>query len=149
MRHEKGVSVHRIIDLFRNNRGRGIDKLKNVHYSSFAKLVKHAEGMKAAETIGIFTPDNRLCCGAVFVSSHNRLIFIFSGMNEAGKEMGAMFFLFNEFIREHAGKPLLLDFEGSNDRNLARFYKSFGSRECVYLHVRKNNLPKAIRWLKG
>jgi hypothetical protein len=30
---------------------------------------------------------------------------------------------------------LTFDFDGSNDPNLARFYKSFGSRELVYQRI--------------
>ena len=76
------------------------------------------------------------------------MIFIFSGANEEAKEKGAMFFLLDSFIKENAQKNITLDFEGSNDENLARFYKGFGSKECVYLHLRRNRLPFFIKWLK-
>jgi hypothetical protein len=56
--------------------------------------------------------------------------------------------IINSFIREHSGEKLYLDFEGSMDANLSRFYKSFGSKEIVYLQIRKNNLPVLLRWLK-
>jgi hypothetical protein len=59
-----------------------------------------------------------------------------------------MFFLIDKFIQEHAGEKIILDFEGSNLPGLARFYKGFGSDDFVYLQVRKNNLPKLVRWLK-
>ena len=144
----KNIPVEDIIKLFRANRGKDIDKITNSHYKMFSQLIHFCEGIKAAETYGVFTSDNELCAGAVFCSSNNRFIFIFSGLSEKGKEKGAMFFLFNEFIKEHAGKNMILDFEGSNDKNLARFYKGFGSKESVYLQVRKNTLPKMVRWLK-
>jgi hypothetical protein len=56
--------------------------------------------------------------------------------------------LIDSFIRDHSGEEVYLDFEGSMDLNLARFYKGFGSKEVVYLQIRKNNLPGIIRWLK-
>jgi hypothetical protein len=64
------------------------------------------------------------------------------------KKTGAMFFLINNFIREYARKKVTLDFEGSNLPGLARFYTGFGSEEYVYLQIKKNNLPKLIRWFK-
>jgi hypothetical protein len=52
-----------------------------------------------------------------------------------------MFLLIDSFIREHAGQALTLDFEGSNDPNVARFYKSFGAAECNYYKITINRLP--------
>ena len=59
-----------------------------------------------------------------------------------------MSFLIDSFIKNHSGENKVLDFEGSMDNNLARFYKSFGSEEIVYLQILKNKLPFFIRWLK-
>ena len=59
-----------------------------------------------------------------------------------------MSLLIDSFIKEHSREDNILDFEGSMDVNLARFYKSFGSKEVVYLQILKNNLPVIIRWLK-
>ena len=59
-----------------------------------------------------------------------------------------MFLLLDSFIKENSQKNITLDFEGSNDENLARFYKGFGSKECVYLQLRRNRLPFLINWLK-
>ena len=51
-------------------------------------------------------------------------------------------------IRKNLTDEITFDFEGSNDKNLARFYKSFGSKECVYLQIKKNNLPFPLKLLK-
>ena len=52
--------------------------------------------------------------------------------SEKGKANGAATFLIAELIASHAGKNLLLDFEGSMDEGVARFYKSFGAIEEHY-----------------
>ena len=44
------------------------------------------------------------------------------------------------FIESHAEEKKILDFEGSMDPNLASFFKSFGSKEVVYLQIRKKYL---------
>ena len=64
--------------------------------------------------------------------SHHRITFLFSGNNAKGKELQAMTFLIDQVIREFAAQPLVLDFEGSDDENLARFYLGFGSRPVLY-----------------
>ena len=74
---------------------------------------------------------------------------IFSAVNEAARETGAMSFLIDSFIQNHQNENLNLDFEGSIDKNLARFYKSFGANEVVYLQIKKNRLPIYLRWLKN
>ena len=38
-------------------------------------------------------------------------------------------FLIDQFIKTSANSSFLFDFEGSNDENLARFYKSFGAHK--------------------
>ncbi|MBK7391410.1 MAG: hypothetical protein IPI23_20775 [Bacteroidetes bacterium] len=58
-------------------------------------------------------------------------------------------YLIDTYIKDVAGKIKILDFEGSNDQELARFYKSFGSTECVYLQIKKNQLPPPWKWFKN
>ncbi len=62
--------------------------------------------------------------------------------------MGASHALIDAFIKDHAGSNLLLDFEGSDIRNLAFFYSSFGATDEKYPAVRVNNLPWYCKWMK-
>ena len=55
--------------------------------------------------------------------------------------MGTSHYLIDRFIFNNAGKNLLLDFEGSDLRNLAYFYSSFGSVHEAYPALRINRLP--------
>jgi hypothetical protein len=41
-----------------------------------------------------------------------------------------------------------LDFEGSNNPELARFYAGFGANESIYLHFVINRLPFPFSYLK-
>ena len=77
-----------------------------------------------------------------------RIIFLFSGNTVIGKSSGAMSFLIDSVIQENSNKKIILDFEGSNDLGLARYYSSFGSIEHVYLHLKKNTLPFPVRLFK-
>jgi hypothetical protein len=51
------------------------------------------------------------------------------------------------FIKEHAGQPLILDFEGSADLNVARFYKGFGASETGFSEILINRLPGKVNRL--
>ena len=55
-----------------------------------------------------------------------------------------MHHVINTFIRENAGKNLVLDFEGSDHKNLARFYKSFGACEKNYNKIIINRIPNLL-----
>jgi hypothetical protein len=98
-----------------------------------------------AETVGAFDENNELCAGAIFVYSKKKVIFYFSATNQSAKASAAMPLLIDTFIRENSGKHLTLDFEGSNDPNLARFYKGFGAKELFYPHYEKNSLNPVLR----
>ena len=79
----------------------------------------------------------------------NRFTFLKSGVTNEGKSKGAMHLLFDYFIRVNAEKKYQLDFGGSSVENVARFYKNFGAKDCVYLQVKQNNLPKIVQWVKS
>jgi hypothetical protein len=136
-----------LIQLFKSNRGKEVDTMKERHYHILEKLAEEADRRNLLIKIGVRS-DGRLEAGAIFIQSNHEYIFLFSATGEKAKETGAMTFIIDHFIQSHAPSSMHLDFEGSVDPGLARFYKSFGSDEVVYLQIRKNNLPLLIRWLK-
>lgn len=144
----KYVSPRQVIKLFSSNRGRETGSYNSSHYSMLAALINECVKRGQGHVWGVSNKEGELCAGAFFIESNGKAIFLFSGRNAEAKANGAMFFLIDRFIAENAQRNLILDFEGSNDPDLARFYKGFGSKECVYLQVRKNNLPALIRWIK-
>jgi hypothetical protein len=146
---KKNIPAFEIISIFRKNTGKKITNLTDKNYTVLLNLINTCIRKGVAQTWGAFTKENKLCAGVVWLIKGNRAIFLFSSTNAEAKKNGGMFFLIDQFIRQHAGKEMILDFEGSNLPGLARFYKGFGSWETVYLQIRKNNLPKLVRWLKG
>jgi hypothetical protein len=151
----KNSDPGKIINLFRRHRGKKIETLKDKDYDTFQSLITMMLAKKIAHVWGVKSPEEDLCAAAIFIESNKRVIFIFSAVSEAARSNGAMTFLIDSFIRENEQRNLTLDFEGSNDINLARFYKGFGSTECTYFHFKKNKLPYVlsksvtfIKWFK-
>jgi hypothetical protein len=70
------------------------------------------------------------------------------GNHPNGKTIGASHALIDAFIKDHAGQNLLLDFEGSDIRNLAFFYSSFGAGEEKYTGIKMNRLPRLLQLFK-
>ena len=143
------IEPKEIIKLFRENKGRELADLKDRQYAVLDQLIRLCVFKGKGQVWGVCTKENNLCAGAFFVDSNDKTIFLFSGANSEAKSNGAMSFLMDRFIKENSGKNLILDFEGSKDPGLSRFYRSFGSKESVYLQIRKNNLPWYVKWLKN
>ena len=101
-----------------------------------------------AITYGIFSGEGQLLSSAVFFFSHNRAYYILVGNHPNGRTLGASHALIDSFIRDHSGRDLILDFEGSDIRNLAFFYSSFGAVEEKYFMLKWNRLPFGLKWLK-
>jgi len=117
-------------------------------FERFRKLYYWLHERKQATTYGVFSADGELLSSCVFFFSNNRAYYILVGNHPDGRTMGTSHALIDAFIKDHAGKNLLLDFEGSDIRNLAFFYSSFGATDEKYPAVRLNHLPWYIKWAK-
>lgn len=140
----KNMKPEEIIHLFRENKGKKMPHLQQNHYQKLRRMVYVALYKGMASVYGAFTPDNQLCAGAIFLISNKKAIFLFSGMDKTGRDNNAMSLLIDTFIRDNARHHLTLDFEGSNQPGLARFYSSFGSVKCRYPHLYMNRLPWVV-----
>ena len=130
---EKGVPLAEVVSLFRADRGATITQWKGPEYARLTRVALHAIAAKDAFVYGVKNADNyHVVCGVLFFVSHHRITFLFSGNSVLGKTRQAMTYLVDQVIREYAGTDYVLDFEGSDDLNLARFYLGFGAQEVKY-----------------
>ncbi|HEX2629285.1 MAG TPA: hypothetical protein VHM26_09740, partial [Chitinophagaceae bacterium] len=125
---QKDFSVKKVIDLaMEQMRDHSPETQENV--SRFAKLYQYLYSRQMAITYGIASSQGELLASCVFFFSHKRAYYILVGNHPNGKTIGASHALIDAFIKDHAGKDIWLDFEGSDIRNLAFFYSSFGATE--------------------
>lgn len=143
----ENIKPENIIRIFRENKGRELKNLADRDYDLLRRLVYVLIYKKMAGVLAVFDATNDLRAGAFFVYSGRKAIFFFSGTDALGRDLRAMPLLIDHFIRTHAGAHLTLDFEGSNDPDLARFYKSFGATPINYLHYRSSTLPFPLNTL--
>ena len=144
---KEGIDLNEIISLAKETMQR-ISSITDEQISRFQKVVEKAEQKQKVETIGIYSKADELLASAVFLYSHHRWYYILVGNHPNGKTLGASHYLLDCFIKKHAATPALLDFEGSDIRNLAFFYSSYGATEERYPALRMNRLPKLLRWMK-
>jgi len=146
-RVSKEIAIDEIIQLNKEQL-QHVDGTKPEDYPNFKKLYELLKGRKQAEVYGIIDPKNKVLASAVFFFSHNRAYYIMVGNHPDGKTIGASHALIDAFIKDHAGQNLILDFEGSDIRNLAFFYSGFGATEEIYPALKINRLPFYVKWLK-
>jgi hypothetical protein len=84
----------------------------------------------------------------VFFFSHNRAYYILVGNSPESKANGSSHALVDSFIRDHAGKQMILDFEGSDIPGLIAFYTGFGAVNEPYPFLKMNRLPFYLRWMR-
>ena len=139
-----------IDDIIRLNKEqlKHIEGVKAEDYINFRKLFLLLQEKQQAMVYGIGDPSNRLLASAVFFFSHKRAYYILVGNHPDGKTIGASHSLIDAFIKDHSNKDLLLDFEGSDIRNLAFFYSGFGAVTEIYPALSINKLPWYVRIFK-
>ena len=148
-----GCSVSKVIpvdEIIRLNEEqlKHIDGTKPEDYPNFKKLYELLKSTEQAKVYGIIDSKNKILSSSVFFFSHNRAYYIMVGNHPDGKTIGASHALIDAFIKDHAGHDLILDFEGSDIRNLAFFYGGFGATQEIYPALKINKLPWYIRLLK-
>lgn len=144
---DKGFDVEQVITLAVGQmREHGKESAANVE--RFRKLFAGLERKEMALTYGIRSPHGELIASAAFLLDGGRAYYILVGNHPNGKTIGASHALIDEFIKDHAGKNITLDFEGSDIQSLAFFYSSFGATEERYPFLRVDRLPFYVRWLR-
>lgn len=128
LRFSKSENLIEIIDLFRNNAGKkfGVKKdffnklyslntLQNIEIECYSAAVK-----------------DELQAGIILIKSGNYLTSLLTAQSEIGKTNFALASLIQSIIKIYSKSQFILDFEGSNNPGIARFYASFGSKTENY-----------------
>ncbi len=118
---------------------------KEKDYQTLMTLVNSLIDQNNIEVWSIYDQHNELTTGAFFVKKNNRIYFLFSGSNPKSRQNGSMFYLFDSIIKENATTDYILDFCGSNNPSLARFYEGFGSEYLLYPTININNMNFVLK----
>lgn len=97
---------------------------------------------------GVYNEQKELVAIGIYVLHKGRMIYLLGGASEKGRELRAMFLLFDDLIRTFSEQKVVLDFEGSEIHGIARFFKGFGAVKNHYYKLHINRLPVPLRWLK-
>ncbi|MFL5765642.1 MAG: GNAT family N-acetyltransferase [Bacteroidia bacterium] len=142
------IAPEKVVNLFRSTKGGELEIFKPEDYKRLIRLMNACNASKKGQSIAVYDGE-KLCAAGFFMFSNGRFTFLKSGVTEEGKAKGAMHLLFDYFILQNSGRKYILDFGGSSVDGVARFYRNFGAKDCVYLQLQKNNLPRLVKWVKS
>lgn len=140
-------SPDQLINLFQENKGKDLS-IAEEFYKNMKKIMYSGIHNNWGKLWTVYSDRNELCAGIFMIEYRDRSIMLFSGNSEEGRKKGALYHLLNEYIILNSNKIQLLDFEGSNNEGLSRFYKGFGAEQRSYLNLKYNGLPLLLKWLK-
>jgi hypothetical protein len=103
-------------------------------YKRFLTLTDILTAKDNCFTIGAFNREQQLIAGSIYLKYKNRLTFIMNGNSPESLDCGATHLLKDYTIRKFSGSSFILDFEGSDFPDFARFYEQFGAREIEYYY---------------
>lgn len=118
-------------------------------YSNTLKVLLSAQALQSKFTSYRIMEGNQLAAFLLVYENKGVAVNLLSFATEVGRASNALFGLVDHAIKQRAEKFKAFDFEGSDNEGIFRFYKGFGAQNIPYLHVRNNNLPFIIRWLKS
>ena len=129
-----------IIDLFRKEKGGKFSAIKDQNYLKLTRVINACLHRNKAKVWSVYNRHNELIAGVIWLFSHGRAVFYFSAQSKSGKQDHALTWLIDDFIHKNASSGIILDFEGSINPGLARFYAGFGSLQTSYPRLKLNNV---------
>jgi hypothetical protein len=146
--YTEDIELSTSLQLFKGQYKEKIGSMGDRAYEQFEKLCNHLLPLGQVVLRGVRGEDGDLFATALFLRNKGRLHLLQSTNLPAGRQAEANHFLLDRVIREFAGQPITLDFEGSDIPGIAYFYKSFGSIDQPYFFYRLNRLPWPLRLFK-
>jgi hypothetical protein len=134
-----------LIKLFRKEKGSELSFLKDENYTKLIRVLQACLHRKKADIWSVYNRENKLCGGIVWLFSHDKAVLYFSAQRKTGSAEGALAWLIDAFIQENAASGILLDFEGSVNPGLARFYAGFGALAEYYPRLIINRLSPFLK----
>lgn len=150
-----GLSVNRdilpsdIINLFRTNKGKDVKHWGDMEYGRLLDLIDTAIYHESCLLYGVRNIENEFVAGAVFMYSHDRITFLFSGSDNSNKHHHGLTLLLDNVIRDFSETQYTFDFEGSDNDGLARYYKGFGGKEVFYPEIKCNRFKGIFKFAYG
>ncbi len=148
IRIEEGQNIQEVLSLFRTTIGTRVPNIQEQDYRNLSELMRLTMQHQMGKIYAAYDAQNNLVASVFLLVSHNRLTYLLPASTQTGKEKSVMFLLVDQIIQVHQQTFQILDFEGSMNEGIARFFQGFGATAKPYYHLHWNRLPWYLRWLK-
>lgn len=149
LQYQKSTNFEKGIALYKTLYKERMQHVKESDYNNFTKACAHASLNNQLVCREAVDENNELVAVALLINDGERLYNLMNTTTEKGRKIAANHFLLNAIIKEHAGKELKLDFEGSDLPGVKAFYENFGAINQPFYAVKYNDLPWPVRLVKS
>ncbi len=131
----KTAKYEQVIAMFKENTAGdlGIPESDFIKLENLCAVLLKKQQLKVMATY----KKNLLCAAAFFLIDNKRIVYLFSTTNKIGKALNAMSIIIDSVIKKHENSSCILDFEGSEVKGIAFFFKSFGAELEPYFLFEK------------
>ena len=144
---KSGIPVDDIISICRIEYPK-FTKVEDGVFNNIKKIYEHYLQLNMAKTYAVYSVDGKLLASCAFLFYRDRAYYWLVGNIPENRNFGASHFLIDQFIQDHAGKDMILDFEGSDQATIAEFYQRFGAQPEPYTTIYLQRLPFPFNYLK-
>lgn len=131
------LKPEKIAALFKDNVAKS--KASEAVFHAYQRIMYNALHRGWGFASGIVNEKDTLLAAAFFIISHGKILSLLTPQTKEGKAQCARDLLFDYFIRNNAGRPLILDFNTNDD-----YPKNFGALQKNLQHLSR----KSKKWWK-
>jgi len=136
------VKPEKIAELFKENAPFAKDN--EFFFHGYQRIMYNALHRGWGATFGVTDSEKNLLSAAFFIYSQGRVMQLLAASNPKGKIVGAYEYLMDNFLRSHAGRPLVLDFNTTE-----QYPENFGAKANTFLRLEKGEIEKAKKAKKS
>lgn len=140
---KEGSDYKRIIDTFRNTKGKDFQVHPNYYKTAYKVFGALAEKNNFI-IFDAFDDSEKFLAGLILAPFKNKMYILFAGSTPEAYKVYANYLLYDKAIEIASETKEILDFEGSNTESLAFVYHGFGGETVPYPVVTITNVPSVF-----
>lgn len=149
LQYQSSLDYIETITLYRKLYQQRLPEFSDKDFEQFQKLCGIYFKQNRILIRKVMTPEGKdLLAATLLLKDDKRLYNIISCILPKGKDLLANYFMYDRIIHEFAGTEYILDFEGSDNPDIAHFYKKFTGNNQSYPFIKFNHLPAPIKLIK-